>query len=184
MRNATRIRMLITLGDLGYSTMAKKTQKSDVKKIGIYLPEERVVDLGEYRERMNFSAIFWSAFDQEKRRLDCLPKENEVSEIVERLRKSKKEFEDSQRAEGQKEGAEWAAKTAEYEELVKLREFTEEQQRRNIDFDQDDVGALFPDYEFWETVLCEGHEPMTRAFVAGFVDSALEVFEVAEAQGL
>ena len=155
-----------------------------MKKIGIYLREKRVVDLEKYRDQMNFSAIFWSAFDQEKRRLDCLPKDNEVNAIVERLRQSKKEFEDSQRAEGQEEGAEWAAKTADYEELVKLREFSEEQRRRDIDLDQDDVGALFPDYEFWETALGEGHEPMTRAFVAGFVDSALEVFEAAEAQGL
>ena len=55
-------------------TKAKKTKVKSVPKLGVYVPENRAADIDQYRDRMNFSAIFWSAFDQEKYRLDEIQK--------------------------------------------------------------------------------------------------------------
>ena len=56
--------------------------KKSVPKIGIYVPECRVSDVDEYRDRMNFSAVFWSAFDQEAERIQGLEKRDKMFRLL------------------------------------------------------------------------------------------------------
>lgn len=156
-----------------------------VPKLGIYIPESRVNEVETYRDQMNFSAIFWSAFDSEKHRLDCIPKGKEMNKVVERLRKSKKADEECQRSEGQTCGADWAANRAEHGELLKLRELLLWSQRE-YDLEVTSLGVqdIFPEFDFWETALRDDGVGVTDAFAEGFVESAVEVLDQAERDGL
>lgn len=165
---------------------AKKKRKASVPKLGIYLPDARAAEVEEYRDRMNFSALFWSAFDQEKYRLDCIPKGQTMNDTVERLRKSKLGADDNQRSEGRAMGAKWASEQAEYTDLLRLRNYSELCQMEHvIHVTAEAVASLFDEgFDFWEVVLGDDHEVATDAFAEGFVDSALDVLAEAERQGL
>jgi len=163
----------------------KKKASSDVKKIGIYLPEERVTDVEKYRDRMNFSAMFWLAFDQEKHRLDCLPKGKKMSTIIERLRQSKQEHESTQIKEGRVAGTSWASDVAEFHELLALREFSETADREcSLEVNAGNIAGALENKDFWDEAIGDLKLPVTDAFAGGFMESALDVLDAAEAEGL
>jgi len=108
---------------------------------------------------------------------------SDLSETVERLKKSKAAEDAIQHSEGVIAGALWAKKTAEYSQLSALAE------GRNVDdFRDGEAAAQFAELigedtadEFWFDILDENYnKKCTVAFIEGFADGALEVWRAVE----
>lgn len=175
-----------------------QSESKEVKKIGIYLPENRLQDVQKYREKMNFSALFWSAFDEEKHRIDSMPKDKAMSKIVERLKESKAKSGTEQAKAGRADGIEWATDFAEYSELMRLKEYDDSYgyfrsgDRETIAFVASgitegcakDQSNFEDENDFWWKATGKPMNEITSAFAAAFVEAALEVFEQALKEGL
>lgn len=161
-------------------TKPKNANKKPVHKVGIYVPENRVAELKEYRPSMNLSKMFWAAFDREKHRLDCLPKkEEQMTDLIERLRNSRRKHAAASEAQGFTAGSEWATKEAEFHELISLDERNVE--LREVLTSADVLDAL--DADDWGWLVGEDVE-VTEDFVTGFVAGAISVLRQAREGGL
>ena len=100
------------------------TEKKSVPKLGIYVPDNRLRDVEKWRETLNFSEVFWRAFDAEvDRRVQEKKITREINQVVERMRELKRE---QSRAlswrfrEGHKAGRDWARAIAKPDQLNRL----------------------------------------------------------------
>lgn len=85
-------------------------------RISVSVPDEMKAEMDSLGYRVNWSGVAQAAFDLEIQRCRW-PKEPDMSDVIERLKASKTEFEAREQAEGQQDGRKWAMDKADYEEL-------------------------------------------------------------------
>jgi hypothetical protein len=88
-------------------------------RVSIYVPDPMKVQMDEIGERVNWSNAAQEAFAREIHRT-AWPKEPTMENVIERLRASKLEFENREKAEGLKHGREWAMRYAPYDTMRKM----------------------------------------------------------------
>jgi hypothetical protein len=98
--------------------MGTKKPGKSVPKIGVYLPEHRLEEVKKWRGEIEFSELFWQAWDREiARRTVSTPKGSEMNKLIERLRKEAGEEMAMGEKEGAKCGKKWAIDTAARKDL-------------------------------------------------------------------
>lgn len=93
--------------------MGKKKSGKQVSKIGIYVPNHRLKDVEKWRDSMNFSELFWSAFDREVvlQSKTSKVKGKDMKMVIDRLKRETSEDFDGGREVGIDYGIEWAEET-------------------------------------------------------------------------
>jgi hypothetical protein len=147
-----------------------------VARVNISIPDQLKASMDQFPDRKNWSAVAAEAFSREVRMLARVESMN-LDEIVKRLRATREEEKDMERALGHEAGANWAAHRALYSQLKLFAEA-----RRDIA-----VGALltgtaddgrlskFELLEFWRLAIGSPKVP-SRHFVEGFVEGASQVW--------
>ncbi len=126
---------------------------------------------------VNWSALAAEVFEREVRKSRKVDAMN-TDQVVERLRASYEEHTSSEEEDGHMSGVDWAAKQAEYAELQWVAEADgsadclHSWHRAGIENSPLD---RFDPVEFWEIVGADGYP--SGAFVKGFVEGAVEVWE-------
>jgi hypothetical protein len=156
-------------------------------KIGVYIPDDRMVDIEEWREKINFSQLFMEAFDRTILAQAQLPKlkEKEMKTVVERLQRAAASSHEHGWKAGVHTGRVWAIK---YSNLSHLREIG----RGELAFagERDDVKGFLRTY--YESVYRPSEEEerddfdterfhdgglYRQGFNRGFVESAKSVWD-------
>lgn len=148
-------------------------------QMNVYLPDELRAEMDAVGN--SWSQVARRAFEAEVARRKIRKGLGDMSDVVERLRKSKERHERWNEDEGKSAGAEWAKTRAEYSQLLALESADE---RSWADECGDLCVQLFrvvgdPDYEDfrdWAGGLFGAEQP-NNAFIRGFVEGALEVFD-------
>lgn len=104
------------------SDMGKKKASKSVPKIGIYLPAHRVADVEKWRDRINFSELFWTAFDKEISLMSSVNelKGQEFSNVVTRLQQQASVDHENGRKLGMEYGEQWAKDDAGRDEMRRI----------------------------------------------------------------
>lgn len=143
----------------------------------ITVPDELWAAISKWRSRLHLAKICQDALEAEVHKLENVPKEvKQMEDVIERLRKEAKDFENESYAEGYARGTEWAkeAKYSELREYASMREMlrerllpgfnilseeewdvkksSEEDAETSWDGDQYQLGWLAAVVDFWDTV--------------------------------
>jgi hypothetical protein len=153
--------------------------------------------MGACKETINWSSVAFHAFEAKSTEITKQRGARNMKEVVMRLRASKRQSETVQYNEGFEAGKTWGMHRAEADELERLADLRD----RNVTnwdvlFDQYDSNAfsvaehmafaiLGEDDEpgraeardFWDAAIGEPIEKLAPAFVRGFVEGALEVWD-------
>jgi hypothetical protein len=156
----------------------------------ISLPPEVKAQMEMVEEPVNWSAVACRAFEDKLAEIAAQKEKKDMSDIVARLRASKRQSEDTHYKEGFEVGREWAGDTAEAEELQRLESFAEDRvQYRDWDANLV-VSAVWPDEDdryavenFWEQALGDNTSAKDdSSFVKGFVEGALALWHEVKKQ--
>ncbi len=144
-------------------------------RINLSIPDRLKSEMDALEGRANWSALATESFEREVRKLNRV-NIMETTQVAERLRASFEQSGVSLRDKGHQTGVEWAARTAEYDELAWLSDSED----AAIDLSDWQVSdSPFEEYEpkkFWERAA--GLERLPSAdYVWGFVEGAVEMFE-------
>jgi len=150
-------------------------------KMTIYVSDDLKNEMDRAEaQKPNWSAIAQEAFDVECHRIANRKQGAEkMTEVIERLRKSKEKKSNQDRIDGHAAGRKWAMSRAEYDELEHLRGW--EQQYQVEDLAWDVAVAIAGDSDearnrnLWKEQV--GIPSPSDAFVEAFVEGALEIFE-------
>ena len=175
--------------------MAKQT---GVTRTTISVPRDLKKRMDKVSEPVNWSGIACRAFEIHLGETAAKKEHKEMSDVVQRLRASRKETDSDWFRKGRMCGERWARNYASYDELVRVAAVSEdddhpwEVDERNpysaaevlffaIDGteDRDRSGAS----DYWERAIGEANEPLQHPeFLRGFVDGAADLFESIEDQ--
>jgi hypothetical protein len=145
----------------------------------ISLPDELKARMEGVEE--NWSAIAAQAFERRLRQLK-LREETDMTSVINRLRASKMEYDETNEAAGMVDGRRWATKSASYGQLKRLA-------RVEAQYENDDEAWLMPKYaidedydpkDFWESFAEDAQ--ISAGYVNGFMEGAQEVFLEVEDQ--
>jgi hypothetical protein len=159
----------------------------------ISIPPDLKARMDAVDESVNWSALACQAFERKLAEIIKRKGSGNLSDVISRLRVSKRKFENEQYQEGHAAGQVWAKEEAEAEELIRLRDW--KNQCGNDwddsfrDDDQSAYGAcerlvfhIWPEddgdrgavSDFW---VQRGYEDYRRGdFVRGFADGALVIW--------
>jgi hypothetical protein len=148
-------------------------------------------------EPVNWSAVACEAFESKLAEIIKRKGVKNMKEVIQRLRASKREADNVQYKEGHEAGRDWAANQAEAEELQRLARFEEKCSGNWEEIEsaeQSNAYALMevvafaiggPDHDgdrafakdFWESADIDDDASRDFAFVRGFVDGAVALWE-------
>ena len=165
-------------------------------KISIYVPDEMKARMDEADDRANWSAIAQRAFEIELGHLESAQEIGSMTDVIERLRASKEQSAKASQDDGRTAGQEWAKRSAEYEDLkrvakLNLRDFYENFEDPDWTAREFVTTAIMGSHEEAKFILgddaemsaCYGVDEdmvdatLTREFLVGFVEGAIEVWE-------
>jgi hypothetical protein len=168
----------------------------------ISVPPDLKERMDSVQESVNWSALACRAFEDKLAEIAVHKEKKDMSDIVTRLRASKRQAEDTQYKAGAEAGREWAGDTAEADDLQRLERWKErcgweweqcfdnnptrsctvaELVAENVWPDED--RNVPPANEFWERALGEDtSETDNPSFVKGFVEGALALWDEVKAQ--
>lgn len=166
----------------------------------ISIPEDLRARMDAIAEPVNWSAIACKAFESKVSEVLAKKKVRKMTDVINRLRASKRRSGDADYAEGMGHGRRWAmedAEAAELERLARLRGELRGDWEAVFDMEHDSAYdpsewfcfAIRPDdesdraaaAEFWESAV-DRKPPRgeTPSFVRGFAEGALEVWREVE----
>ena len=101
--------------------MKKKTKPKKFGRLAIYVAPEREKVIEQWRKRINFSELFWRAFESEtaRRKVDEIA-DRDLRETVDRLRGNCTRAYDRGHLRGVQGGAKWAQNEATLEQLERI----------------------------------------------------------------
>ena len=144
-------------------------------KMTISIPDHIREQMTALDARVNWSALAAEVFDREVRKSKKVDAMN-TEQVVERLRASYEETKSADQEEGHTAGVDWASTDAEAAELAWMDENEESAADYLHEWRVDDSPFEGTDHrDFWRLEVNESAPP--RAFVEGFVEGALEVWE-------
>jgi hypothetical protein len=172
--------------------MAKKTQRSP--RMTITVPFELRARIEAVDQDINWSAVAARAFQDKLAEIAAKKVRKEMSDVIQRLRASKRRAEDEESQQGYEDGRQWAEDRAEAEQLERLDDLV-----RGSDWDRffdgdsayswgdhlvwvmdaDEHGGRYRTKEFWETVAGDNDYKLSsnEAYIRGFADGALSVWD-------
>jgi hypothetical protein len=147
----------------------------------ITVPPDLKARMDAVDEPVNWSALACQAFEQRLAEITKRKVITNMTDVVNRLRASKRTFEDHKYQEGHDAGKRWASNNAEAAELMRLAAWHHLHQPHcgPVDF----TSAVWPEHEgdtdiadaFWYP-HADDRSP-TGAFVRGFADGALAIWD-------
>lgn len=154
------------------------------KRLVLYVPDNRQAQVDEWRDRLNYSRLFFEAFDRAvalQKEIDRMSKDG-IDPVVERLKRESDEAVSDAKQEGVEAGTMWAREYASKRHLRAigsnnpelligncfndLYRFLEEEYESCTDRDE----GLVPDVSLWD-------EEEMEAWFEGFRDGAEEVWD-------
>lgn len=139
-------------------------------RMTIYVPDELKERMDRLGDKANWSAAAQRAFEQTLKAERWRDMTDELERAVARLSEGKRAFEESEKAEGEKDGRKWAVDSADYEELLRLSK---------IAYEDWDNAAEFSDlvtdqnYDLWDRY----DKAPSAPYIEGFAHGALEVLD-------
>jgi len=169
----------------------------------ISIPHELKKRMDRVKEPVNWSALACQAFESKLYEIQKLKEIRTMTNVIERLRASKRETESADFESGLTAGREWGMKSAEFKELERLSDFCRESkggvegwlelfdithtnaaslaERVCSVVQGDDECACSDVDEFWEDIASEtDREP--AEWLRGFTEGAVAVFREVEDQ--
>ncbi len=163
----------------------------------ITVPPDLKARMEAVEEPVNWSAIACRAFEQRLAEITKRRGARDMQEVINRLRASKQKPEDERYNEGREAGQEWARNQAEAAELIRLEKLREHSgasdweaffttgEREAYGVPQHFVFQVFPEWDgsreasrdFWETQAGDDNGYPDDAFVRGFAEGALEIWD-------
>jgi hypothetical protein len=148
-------------------------------RMSIYLPDDLKAKMDDV-EAVNWSGIAQGAFESELRYHPKLT-ENRMSALVERLRRSKEEFNGTAEEQGFNAGRHWAETRATYAELKSIAEKFDENTEDPDEFAFRSLPSILPggwdeNETFWEDIASPGVE-LSSPYMFGFARGAVSVWE-------
>src|SRR4051812_22715259 len=105
--------------------MAKKRATSNAVRANITIPADVRASMDAVKETVNWSAVATEAFRAKLVALESRKAVGDMSDVIERLRATKKKHDDEMYQEGREVGGSWAKEEAEAFELKRLADFAE-----------------------------------------------------------
>jgi hypothetical protein len=150
-------------------------------RINVSVPDGLKERMSALDDRVNWSEVAQAAFEREVS-IRALSGDS-MDNVIERLRASKAEFEDSERQGGMKDGLAWAKSSASYKDLRALAQFDTgvfyEEFEMGVMVDKllgNDVQNEGPLASLWSDGTDNLVMPV-NAYVEAFVDGAKELWE-------
>jgi hypothetical protein len=177
--------------------MAKKVQP----RMSIYIPPDLRARMDKVKEPVNWSAVACRAFEDKLGEIAAKKEKKTMSDVADRLRASMREDEGEQYQDGFQAGKEWAESTATARHLKRLEAFKKEIDRSGLRwetwFDGNDRDAFCPGekladiieggdlgrngmHEFWVNDLGDDKMITEAAWLRGFCEGALDVWEAVQ----
>lgn len=145
-------------------------------RMNISVPDELKNRMDNAGNGENWSAIACTAFEIRLGEIAKLKQEKEMSDVIQRLRASKKSRQTEAFSLGEKLGYQWARDRAEFDELERV-----------LDFEGDKVDAFDRfvtegAYDLWDSLCVEPEDIKRDGFLDGFIDGVTRLYnEVADA---
>ena len=173
--------------------------KTEFTQTAITLPVSLKKRMSAVKDVVNWSAVARDAFEQKLEQLAHARKEQSVSDIINRLRASKRKMEAESVPEGFECGRNWATHIADYKQLSHLAQWRENIEKSGTieqwieSIQRKGIAASYPLAKviegnkeldeknirrFWDSAADGFHEQRGNSvFVLGFAKGALSVWE-------
>jgi len=192
------------------STAKKKPSVSKKKRSGVIrnsisIPADVKSQMDKVEESVNWSALAVRAFQDKLAEISELQEIKTMEDVVERLRKSKRDHASERYKEGEEAGRHWANNDAEAHELRRLEDFCQSLWSENgwDDYFSDPEGSYGTSQglaltmldidlrmtgehpraaaeDFWECAV--GSEELDNDFLKGFSEAAIGVWQEVKGQ--
>lgn len=128
-------------------------EKKPVSKLGIYVPDNRLKDVEKWREKVNFSELFWKAFDNEiALRATSQVKGSDMEKLIERLKVEAGRDMEEGKLKGAECGREWALEHATRRDFQIVDEGVPAHYGDLLGFLLAECDALYP-AEWWDDLV-------------------------------
>lgn len=172
------------------------SKKSGFTRTTISLPADLKKRMDKIADDVNWSAIAARAFESVLAEHAARKERKNMSDVIQRLRASKQQFDDESYKDGFYVGQGWAKDIAEVRELQNLARVRRSIRDEDWTFETDDNSAygawewlyfqIFPEHDrdrdeadvFWAGVLEDEDDPrrFDAGFLRGFADGALDIW--------
>jgi len=133
-------------------------------KIGIYIPDNKVEEIEEWKSRLNLSEVFRAAFDRSVAKQKALEfKGDEMEKLIVRLKQNRNESHQAGKEGSFEMGVEWAKEIATLANFRRLCETDEEIEPEDL------IAITEVDVEQWI-----GENDDRPAYLAGWRDGFLD----------
>lgn len=151
-------------------------------RVTVYVPDDLKAEMDAAGDDLNWSNIAQGAFRDAITSNRLKHGVKDMSDVIERLRASKRRVQAEERAYGQEAGKKWAAEYAEYDELERLMAAslidTVDLQTFMKCYDPQDNLCASEWEDLWQAWW--GAASPSKTALAGFVEGAVEVFEAVQ----
>ena len=151
-------------------------------RVTLYVPDDLKAQMDKVGDDLNWSGIAQRAFSEEIRAIAVQRNLTDMTNVIERLRSSKAQFEKTELTSGRECGQTWAKEAADYDELLRVVEAFEAEKLH--DFSLRDLKHILDPNDLWdasyESDFVQDHlngPNSSQAFLRGFARGAVDIYQ-------
>lgn len=146
-------------------------------KLGVYIPDAKMPEVEEWREKVNFSQLFMEAFERAvllEKTLEKLERK-EMQDVIKRLKAEQEEDFRTGETKGREDGQQWAKNDAALADLRRICEADEDTPESMEDML---ITGDWCDNDYFDTQSkgCD-RDCFMRGYFRGFVEGATSIWE-------